>query len=87
MAERTHASSKEMIVIGCIAGLAGFYFLLVGAGVLPIPGGPRICTGHYGSCSPPDWRFSLAALPSFFRLSDAQTSKENSLLARHSGCV
>lgn len=41
MAERTHAPSKEMIVIGCIAGLAGLYFLLVGAGVLPIPGGPR----------------------------------------------
>ena len=41
MAERTQTSSKEMIVIGCIAGLAGLYFLLVGAGVLPIPGGPR----------------------------------------------
>jgi hypothetical protein len=41
MAERPHASSKKMIVIGCIAGLAGLYFLLVGAGVLPISGGPR----------------------------------------------
>jgi hypothetical protein len=41
MAERKHTSSKEMLLIGCIAGLAGLYFLLVGAGVLPIPGGPR----------------------------------------------
>ncbi len=41
MAERAPASSKEMIGIGCIASLAGLYFILVGLGVLPIPGGPR----------------------------------------------
>jgi hypothetical protein len=41
MAERAPASSKAMIVIGCIAGLAGLYFMLLGAGVLPGPGGPR----------------------------------------------
>jgi hypothetical protein len=41
MAEPRSASSREMIVIGCIAGLAGLYFILVGAGVLPVPGGPR----------------------------------------------
>jgi hypothetical protein len=41
MAERRPASSKEMIVIGCIAGLAGLYFILLGAGMLPVPGGLR----------------------------------------------
>jgi hypothetical protein len=30
-----------MIGIGCIASLAGLYFLLIGAGVLPVPGGPK----------------------------------------------
>ena len=30
-----------MIVIGCIAGLAGIYFILLGTSVLPVPGGPR----------------------------------------------
>ncbi len=41
MAEPRPASLREMIVIGSIAGLAGLYFILVGAGVLPVPGGPR----------------------------------------------
>jgi hypothetical protein len=87
MAERTQASSKEMVVIGCIAGLAGFYFLLVGAGVLPVPGGPRNLHAPLWVVLAAGLAFFLAALPSFFRLSYTQTRKENSLRARHSGCV
>lgn len=34
-----------MVVIGVLAGAAGFYFLLVGAGILPIPGGPANVNG------------------------------------------
>ena len=41
MAERRPASSKGMIIIGCISGLAGLYFIFVGAGALTVPGGPR----------------------------------------------
>ena len=32
---------KKLIVVGTLAGAAGLYFLLVGAGLLPIPGGPK----------------------------------------------
>lgn len=38
---RPAASRKETIAIGVIAGAIGLYFLLVGAGALPIPGGPN----------------------------------------------
>jgi hypothetical protein len=41
MVEKRPASRKEMIGIGCIAAVAGTYFLLIGAGVLPVPGGPK----------------------------------------------
>lgn len=41
MVEKTTASPKEMLGIGCIAAVAGSYFLLIGAGVLPVPGGPK----------------------------------------------
>jgi len=35
------ATPKEMIVIGGICAAAGVYFMLIGFGVLPVPGGPR----------------------------------------------
>ncbi len=35
------ASKTETIVVGAIAAAAGFYFALVGAGLLPVPGGTR----------------------------------------------
>jgi hypothetical protein len=35
------ATPKEMILIGVLAAAVGLYFMLVGVGVLPIPGGPR----------------------------------------------
>lgn len=41
MVEKTPASPKEMIGIGSAAAMAGTYFLLIGAGVLPVPGGPN----------------------------------------------
>lgn len=41
MTDRIPASPKEMVGIGCIAAIAGAYFLLVGTGVLPVPGGPK----------------------------------------------
>lgn len=40
MADSQPASPREMVGIGCIAAGAGGYFLLVGAGLLPVPGGP-----------------------------------------------
>ena len=35
------ATPKEMIGIGAVFAAIGLYFMLVGAAVLPIPGGPR----------------------------------------------
>ncbi len=35
------ATPREIIWIGAIAAAAGLYFILVGAGALPVPGGPR----------------------------------------------
>jgi putative effector of murein hydrolase LrgA (UPF0299 family) len=35
------ATRKEMIFIGVAAATAGLYFMPVGAGILPVPGGPR----------------------------------------------
>lgn len=35
------ALNKETITVGVIAGAIGLYFLLVGLGTLPIPGGPN----------------------------------------------
>jgi hypothetical protein len=40
MAKPKSAAPKEMIVAGIVALAPGLYFVLVGAGVLPIPGGP-----------------------------------------------
>ncbi|MBI4273071.1 MAG: hypothetical protein HY659_00025 [Rhizobiales bacterium] len=40
MSERP-ATFKEMILVGVIGAAVGLYFILVGAGALPIPGGPR----------------------------------------------
>jgi hypothetical protein len=41
MVTKAPASPREMLGIGCIAAVAGAYFLLVGAGILPVPGGPK----------------------------------------------
>jgi hypothetical protein len=41
MSGHKEASPKEMMFVGAIAAAAGIYFMLVGFGVLPIPGGPR----------------------------------------------
>lgn len=87
MAEPRSASSREMIVIGCIAGLAGLYFSLVGAGVLPVPGGPRNLHGPLWILLGAGLVFYLAALPLFCRHSGAQTWKANSRPTRHSGFV
>jgi hypothetical protein len=40
MPDAAPPSPKMKAVIGIAAGTAGLYFLLVGAGVLPVPGGP-----------------------------------------------
>ena len=40
MSERP-ATRKEIIFVGVIGAAVGLYFILVGAGVLPVPGGPR----------------------------------------------
>lgn len=45
-------------VIGIAAGSAGLYFLLVGAGVLPVPGGP-------GNLNGPVWLLLCAGLAFF----------------------
>jgi hypothetical protein len=37
---RSVPGKKEMIASGTLASVLGFYFLLAGAGVLPLPGGP-----------------------------------------------
>src|SRR6185312_137406 len=36
----TQATPRQMLFIGSVAGVAGAYFILVGATLLPIPGGP-----------------------------------------------
>lgn len=41
MGARQPATPREASVIGAIAAAAGLYFMLVGLGVLPVPGGPR----------------------------------------------
>jgi hypothetical protein len=41
MAATRTATRKEMLGIGAIALAFGLYFMLVGIGLLPVPGGPR----------------------------------------------
>lgn len=41
MSNSTPATHKEMIGIGVVSGAIGTYFMLVGLGLLPVPGGPR----------------------------------------------
>jgi hypothetical protein len=41
MSNSTPATHKEMIGIGALSGAIGLYFMLIGVGVLPVPGGPR----------------------------------------------
>ena len=38
---KQHATPREMLWVGAIAAAVGLYFVLVGAGALPVPGGPR----------------------------------------------
>lgn len=40
MTDKNPASPKQMLFFGAVAGAAGVYFLLVGGGLLPVPGGP-----------------------------------------------
>jgi hypothetical protein len=40
-AARKTATPKEMVAIGTLCAAVGLYFMLVGAGLLPIPGGPK----------------------------------------------
>jgi hypothetical protein len=35
------ATRNETIAVGAVAAAAGIYFMLVGTGVVPVPGGPR----------------------------------------------
>ena len=41
MSTQQPATPRETRWIGAGAAAAGFYFILVGLGVLPVPGGPR----------------------------------------------
>jgi hypothetical protein len=41
MADKRPATRKEMLVIGLIAGGAGLFFVLVGLGIVPPPGGKK----------------------------------------------
>jgi hypothetical protein len=56
MSSGTPATHKEMIWIGAGCAAVGFYFVLVGAGVLPVPGGPR-------NLNAPLWIVAFAGLP------------------------
>jgi hypothetical protein len=58
MADSSGATPKAMIAIGMVAAAAGLYFMLVGAGVLPIPGGP-------GNLHGPLWILLCAGLAFF----------------------
>lgn len=49
------ATRNEMILIGALAAAAGLYFMLVGAGLLPVPGGP-------GKLHAPLWVVACAGL-------------------------
>ncbi len=62
MADKRPATRKEMLVIGLIAGGAGLFFVLVGLGIIPPPGGKKICTRRSGWCSARASRSSLAAV-------------------------
>jgi hypothetical protein len=55
MREPAAATSKATAAIGITAGAVGLYFVLVGAGVLPIPGGP-------GNLHAPLWTVLCAGL-------------------------
>lgn len=40
-AARKPSTPKELLAIGMLCAAVGLYFMLVGAGLLPIPGGPK----------------------------------------------
>ena len=40
MTDKEPATPKQMFFFGAVAAAAGIYFLLMGAGLLPVPGGP-----------------------------------------------
>jgi hypothetical protein len=58
MSAQTPATPKEMYFIGALAAAAGLYFMLVGLGILPVPGGPR-------NLHAPLWVVALAGLAFF----------------------
>jgi hypothetical protein len=58
MTDTAPPSPRMKTVIGIAAGSAGLYFLLVGAGVLPVPGGP-------GNLNGPVWLLLCAGLAFF----------------------
>jgi len=58
MSDGKPATPKEMVWIGTLFAGAGLYFILVGVGVLPIPGGPR-------NLHAPLWIVACAGLPFF----------------------
>jgi hypothetical protein len=58
MREKTPLSRWQMLGVGCAAGAAGVYLLLLGAGILPVPGGP-------GNLHGPLWLVSCVGIAFF----------------------
>jgi hypothetical protein len=59
MSDKRPATRKEMLVIGLTAGGAGLFFVLVGLGIVPPPGGKKNLHG-------PLWVVFCAGLAFFF---------------------
>jgi len=59
MGEPTPATPASKYFAATVAMIAGAFFFAVGAGLLPIPGGPS-CTGRFGCCCASG---SLSSLP------------------------
>ena len=58
MSERKPATPKEMVGIGVLCAAIGVYFMLIGLGALPVPGGPR-------NLHAPLWIVLFCGLPFF----------------------
>jgi len=56
MSESKTASPREAVWIGALCAAVGAYFMLVGVGLLPVPGGPR-------NLHAPLWIVTFCGLP------------------------
>jgi hypothetical protein len=87
MGESTPATPASKYFAASVAMIAGAFFFAVGAGLLPIPGGPSNLHGPLWLVLCVGFAFFLAALPSSSSCSVTPMTAATYRPARHFGCA